>query len=131
MRRSLVLVDSQGFTRSILLTTNGGASSIQAVLLAVSDADYADWWESALTINAAPSPVNAQYNSVKDYAVLYFATAGTSLISITLPAPQVSIFFADQETVNPAAIASLISAVVGTAVDSGGNVATAFVAGKL
>lgn len=129
LTRTTVYVDVNGFTRSALLTTTAGAGGIQTAILAVSDADMLDWWEGTLNINPSPAPVNSPFNSVKDAALLNFATTGTSLLQVTLPAPKASIFFGDLETVNPASIAALIAAVVGTAKTQTGLTATAFVSG--
>lgn len=129
MRRTTVYIDANGFTRAALLTTTLGAGSIQSAILGVSHADVSTYWEGPLVVSAHPSPSVGQFISVWDAAILTFATTGTSLLTVVVPAPKDTIFFSDLETVNPANIAALIAAVVGTAQTTSGDTATAFVSG--
>jgi len=128
-RRSIVWVDANGFTRQTLPVGNATLAGLQAALLAKSNADLANEFEGVLTVNTTPAPVAAALQSVLDAAMLTFSTTSSSLVTVTLPAPIASIFFADGETVDPAQIAAIIAAVVGTVQTVGGSTATAFVSG--
>jgi len=128
-RRSIVWVDANGFTTQTQPIGNATLAGIQTALLAKSNADVSSEFEGALTVNTTPAPVAATFQSVKDAAFLTFTTTTTSLLTVTLPAPVSSIFFADNETVDPTQIAAIIAAVVGTAQTLGGATATAYLAG--
>lgn len=129
-RRGIVWTDANGFTRLTLVNGNATLSTIMSSLKAKSNADVLNWWEGLLTVNGAPAPVAAPFISTQDAAVLTYATTSTSLLKLTLPAPVASIFFADGETVDPAQIAAINAAVIGTAQTPQGATATAFVAGS-
>jgi len=128
-RRSIVWVDANGFTRQTLPVGNASLAGIQAALQGQSNADVANVFEGALTVNVTPTPVAAPLQSVLDSAQLVFSTTTSSLVTLTLPSPVASIFFADGETVDPAQIAAVIAAAVGTLQTVGGSTATAFVSG--
>jgi hypothetical protein len=68
---------------------------------------------------------NAEYPAITDKAQLTFQDAKGRLHNWLLPAPNLSIFEADGDTVNPANISDLIAAIVST-----GGAGNAFVAGK-
>lgn len=127
--RSTIWVDVNGKTRQTIVRGNAGLAAVALALAGKSNADFQRDWEGATIVNAAPAPINALYTSVNDYAALVFTTAAGTLVYVTLPAPQSAVFQADQETVNPVAIATVIAAVVGTVLDGSGNVVTAFVGG--
>lgn len=127
--RSTIWVDVNGKTRQTIVRGNAPLAAVALALAGKSNADFQRDWEGPTVVNAAPLPINATYTSVNDYATLVFTTAAGNLVYITLPAPQSSIFMADQETVDPVAIATIIAAVVGTVLDGTGTVVTAFVGG--
>lgn len=128
-RRSIVWVDANGSTRQSLVRGNATLAGVQAALIAVSNADYQSQFEGTEHVNGAPAPISATYQPVGDYVPLVYSTAGGDLVYVTLPSPQAAIFLADQETVNPAAIAAVTAAIVGTVVDAAGNAVVAFVGG--
>lgn len=128
-QRSIVWVDANGISRQTLVAGNASLATVQTALLAKSNADVLTNFEGPLTVNASPAPIAAQLQSVSDSAVLTFATTGSSLLSVTLPAPVASIFFADMETVDSTQIAAIIAAVVGTVQTTSGVTATAYVSG--
>lgn len=125
----MVFVDANGHTRLTLVNSTAGAAGVQAALLAVSNADILNSEDAALTVNGAPAGVAAVYQDVSDSAALYFQDAAGNLTTVQLVAPQAGIFMADGETVNPAAIAALIAAVVGTVITPAGGLVTAYVGG--
>lgn len=127
--RSVLWTDVSGLQTITLVRTNAGATALQAAMLAVSNADYLQWWESAITANGAPAPVAATYQSVTDRAVLTFVCADNTQAVLQVIAPQSAIFMADQQTVNPVAIAALIAAAIGSLVSTTGSLATTYVAG--
>lgn len=127
--RSTIWVDSSGKTRQTILRGNATLAPVALALAGQSNGDFQRDWEGATVVNPAPAPINATYNSVNDYASLVFTTAAGNLVYVTLPCPVSTIFLADQETVDPVAIATIIAAVVGTVIDGSGAVVTAFVGG--
>jgi hypothetical protein len=129
LTRSTIYVDVTGRTRQTIVRGNATLAAVQAAVLGVSNADYQKAWEGSTIINGAPIPLPSQYQSVPDAAVLTFATALPSLVYLTIPAPQAAIFLADQETVDPTKIAVLAAAVIGTVIDSSGNVVTSYIGG--
>lgn len=128
-KRSSVYVDAQGRTRQCILTGNATLASVEAALIAVSNADVHDSWEGADVINGAPAPTAAIYEGVADYVPLTYSDASGNLVYITLVAPQSGIFLPDGETVNPAAIAALSAAIIGTVLTGAGLPATTFIGG--
>jgi hypothetical protein len=128
-RRYMTWIDTAGHTRLTFLQSGAGAATVEAALLAQSNANVLNSEDAALTVNSTPSPVAAVYAAVGDSAALTFTSAGGQLTVVQLPAPKAGIFMADGETVDPAAIAALTAAVVGTVQTAGGGLVTAFVSG--
>lgn len=122
-------IDVNGGTRLTTITTSAGEAAVVAALVAKSNADVLASWEGPLTINGAPVVAAATYQSTRDAATLTFKLVTSDLVKILLPAPQAGIFFADGETVNPAAIAAIIAAVIANVVDESGNAVASFVGG--
>lgn len=129
LKRSSVYVDAQGRTRQCIVLGNASLAGVEAALLGASNADIQQSWEATPVVNAAPAPINLPYASVADYVPLVFQDAVGGLVYITLVAPQSSIFQADGETVNPPAIAGIVTAVVGTVLTGNGMPAATFVGG--
>ncbi len=123
----MVWVDANGFTRLTLVNGNATLSGVETALIGSSNADVLNSTEAALTVNM-PAPAGGTYRTVGDVAILTF-TDGTDLVNVTLPAPQSTIFLADQETVDITQIGAIIAAVVGTVQTAAGGVVTAYVAG--
>jgi len=74
----------------------------------------------------ANSPVDAQYPSALDTAVLLFSTSAGTTVSITVPAPVSSLFAADNLTVSTVGAAALIAAATAAMGDNLGNSIVAF-----
>lgn len=74
-------------------------------------------------------PGSGVYSTIADKVTLLFQTASGVTIQVTLPAPDASIFLADGKTVDPAQIADIITACVGTVQTLDGNVAIGFLNG--
>jgi hypothetical protein len=128
-RQTTVWIDVQGKTIAHLLTTATGGSAVQAEIAAISNAAVYQAWEGDLVVPATPSPVSAPLQSVRDQATLAFQTGAGSLVRVQVPAPDIGIFQADGETVDPATIAALIAAVIADVVTADGTALTAYVAG--
>jgi len=124
----MVWIDANGFTRLTLVNGTSPLSGVQSALLAKSNADVLNAVENTISL-FTPAPPGGTYRTVGDAAILTFQDAGGNLVDITLPAPDSSIFFADQETVDSSQITAIIAAVVGTVDTASGGVVTAFVGG--
>ena len=128
-RQSVVWIDAQGVTRQTIFLANATGSTIRAKLLLHSNADTLDWSEGIDHINGSPAPVVATYTSVHDSAVLLFADGSGNQASLALPAPQSAIFLSDTVTVDPSAIADIITAATTYLVNSAGNTVTTYLTG--
>lgn len=126
MRRSTVWVDSAAQTRVHLLTTTAGASTVEAALAAKSNAAVQLSWEGDLVVVSSPTPVLANYQSVRDAAELLYETSAGVLQKVLLPAPQAGIFMGDGETVNPAQITAITAAILANVVTTDGTALTAY-----
>ncbi len=100
-----------------------------AALVAKSNGDVAEDWEGALQVAMAPVTTAAAFQSTRDVASLIFSTVGGTLVTVFLPAPLLSIFLADKETVDATKIAAIIAAVVANVTDAAGNAVVSFVGG--
>jgi len=127
--QTTVWVDVNGRTRATYVCTGLGSADIQADLKALSCADIQRSWEGDVVENASPTPTTGAYQNVADYAVLVFTTAGGDLVYLTLLAPLDTIFMADQETVDPTAIAVLIADCIGNLQTTSGDDVTGYVGG--
>lgn len=127
-RQTALWVDGNGTTVTHQLTTSGGAAAILTQLIALSNASPFMTWEGPLN-TFVPSPPGGIFRSALDVATLVFQAGPSSILEIGLPAPTSSIFFPDQETVDPATIAALIAAVIAGAVTPTGVAATSFIGG--
>jgi len=128
-----VWVDANGYTVITRVNTGPGAAAVQPLMIACSTADYAEYWEGTTSPNGAPAPAGGQYQPARLRALLYFATAATTVATLAIPAPALSCFLADQETVDPAnpAIAALIAQCLIDLTDAAGNAVTSYLAGHL
>jgi len=102
---------------------------VEAQMLLLSNADIALDSEAQIFSNPAPTPTNATYPNVGDFAKLLFQTSAATLVQVTIPAPQSSMFLADQFTVDPASVAGLLAALVLVGTDLSGNPITTYVGG--
>lgn len=100
-------------------------------MLAVSNADFNDYWEGNLVINTTPTVVNATYQAVTAKALLNFMCADGTSAQIAIPAPKLSIFLADGVTVDATTIPTLIADCIGNLQSPTGSLATAFLGGFL
>ena len=131
MNRSVIWVDAGGSAVITLIRTSTGAGGIQSAMLAQMNADYLNWWESAVTVNGAPAPTTAQYQAANQQARLVFLCADGTYAQLKLPAPKFGIFLPDGVSVDSTAIPALIAACVGTLEAPSGSLATSFVSGTL
>lgn len=130
-QRSIVWVDANGNTTQTLPRGSAVLTALQSALLAASNADVQQWFEGAVTVTVSPSPVVADYISVRDRAKLIFQTAGGTIVTLVLPSPQAGIFLADGQTVDPAnpAVIAIVTAAMAVLVDTAGNPVTIFLGG--
>lgn len=131
LARSVVYLDENGFLTIHRISTALGGASIQAGILALSNADYQEVWEGPITTNPSPAPTAAVYLPGNMTALLTYQCADLSEAQIRIPAPQVGIFYADRSTVDPAMIAALNAVAIGNLVSSTGSLATTYLSGKL
>jgi hypothetical protein len=127
-RRYIVWIDAGGRTRATIPCADPDNATIMAKLQLHSNADVQEWFEGPDNL-LTPTPVSAAFPDVIDLARLTFTDAFGSLVNLALPAPQSSIFLADSVTVDPSAIADVITACIGHLCSSGGSLVTAYVAG--
>lgn len=125
-------MDVNGNVTVTLVRSSAGMGAAFASLVALSIADYQQWWESAVTANGAPAPTTGTRQSVADRATLIFVCADNTQTTVQVPAPG-GIFLADGETVDPAnpAVAAFVAAAIGTIVNASGSPVTAYVTGHL
>lgn len=128
VQRSIVWVDSGGRTRQTLPTADPSVGDIMDALVAHSQAAVLRWFEGEVT-EPGTTPAGGTFAPVSDIVTLLFATSGTSVIQLGLPSPSADIFEADTVTVDPSAIADIITAAVGTLQNPAGDVATSYIAG--
>jgi len=127
-QRYIVWIDAGGRTRAVIPCADPDVSTIMAKMQLHSQADVLNWFEGARN-DLTPTPAGGVFADVQDLARLTFSDAGGSLVTLALPAPSAVIFEADSVTVDPSAIADLITACVGHLCSSAGGLVTTFVAG--
>lgn len=125
-----IWLDFNGVTRQTVLNSTASAAAVLTALQAKSEAEVLNYVESALSTPIGVAAA-AQYQSVKSAATLLFQTGAGTIVRVTIPAPAVGIFLADQQTVDPAQVAAIIAAAVGTLTDISGNVVTSYLGGTL
>lgn len=128
-RQAVVWIDAAGRTRQTIFVVNDPSACIRTTLLGHSNADVLDWFQGDDNFNTSPAPLGLTYPKVTDYAALVFADGSGNQAGLTLPAPDSSIFMADQVSVDPSAIADIISAATTFLVNSAGNTVTTYLSG--
>lgn len=126
--RQIVWLDAAGRTRVTLPSADPDSSTIMSKLQLHSNADVLRWFEGPPTI-LSPVPPGGTYASVSDIARLTFTDPTGDLVDLALLAPDIGIFLADSVTVDPSAIADIITACVGVLVTQTGTPVSAFVGG--
>lgn len=127
-RAMLIWTDVNGFTRLTTLNNDGDITDILLDLEAKSNASATSRSNGPVDI-FAPLTANATYNSVLDSALLSFENGSGGITKLLLPAPKLSIFAADRQTVDPAQIATLIADVLAHGLDSDGNALVSYLGG--
>lgn len=128
-RQAIAWIDVGGRTVQTIFLADTTGSDLRAKLLGHSNADVLDWFEGDDNFTSVPSPTFATFPSVFDNARLLFEDGSGNQASITLPAPQAAIFLADGVTVDPSAIADVITSATTYLVNSAGNVVTTYIGG--
>lgn len=127
--RSIVWIGAGTGATITRVRTATGAGTIQTDMLAVSNADYNDYWEGDLVVNGSPAPVNAEYPGLTQQALLTFLCADNTQVILRIPAPQVGIMLSDGVTVDSTLIATLIADCIGNLQSATGSLATAYLSG--
>lgn len=133
-RASVIWLDYNGVTRQTIITGADllGLGTIWVKAQACSRAQVETTWAQDLGA-AVGAATTGNYQSNKMAARLLFETASGSILSLTIPAPDIAIFKADGVTIDPtnADIVALIAACIGELSDTSGAVATSFLGGAL
>lgn len=130
-RMSIIWVDAGGRSTITAIRTSTGASGILSAILADSNGDFLNKWEGTETVNATPTALDLQYPSIMQQAILSFLASDGTIARVSIPAPNISIFLADGQTVDPTAIGGIITACVGTLAAPSQALATSFIGGFL
>lgn len=77
------------------------------------------------------APVDQQYPTIMQIAQLLFSCADGSAVQIIIPAPQSSIFLADNLRVDPAAVVTLIANVIAVVTNNLGSAVIVYRQGSL
>lgn len=133
--RSDLWLDANGKLIIRSYRTAAGAAAIDLAVGACSNATQFEYWEGP-AVNPGGSPVVAQYQSNLPVAQLLFICADATIAYLSIPAPQVGIFLADQATINLAnpLIVLLIAACLvpgAELLSATGSPATAPIGGRL
>jgi hypothetical protein len=128
---SVIYIDVNGRKTIHRIRTSTNALLILPQILAQSNADRDVFWEAAENSNATPAPVAATYQPANTAALLTFICADNTLARVRVPAPKLTLFLADQQTVDPASAAAIVATCIGVLVSSSGSLATAFAGGVL
>ena len=128
---SVLWLDANGFQSIKLVRTAASPSALLPLIYGQSNAAPVRYWGSAENTYPSPTPVAATYIGGNWVAELTFRCADLSEAVIRIPAPQVGMFYADQYTVDPSTIGSLIAGAIGTLVSDTGSPASSFTGGHL
>ena len=131
VRSVLIWTDAQGEETVHMVVTNAGLGGLVAALNGVSNAFIREESSGTRTSHAG-SGVVATYPTVRSTANLQYRDSTTgSMDRIYVPAPVSGIFLGDGVTVNPAAIATLNAAVIGSVLAGSLNPVDQFIGGQL
>jgi hypothetical protein len=126
---SMIWVDANGFTRLTTFNHDGTSSGIIGQMLALINAWTQKSWSGLLNVTPTPTPSTGVYQSVQDAAVLSYQSASGAIAKLVLPAPLLSTFAADQQTVDPAALTALNTEVFAHMLDANGLAIVSYVGG--
>lgn len=100
-------------------------------MLAVSNAARQDEWEGTAG-GSVGVPASSTFETVADYALLYYACGDGTIASLTVPAPSYAIFLADGSTVDAtnAGIVALNGDAIGALLSASGSAAVSFIGGR-
>lgn len=129
-RLGVVYIDAQGERVMHVITSNANAGILTLDIEDLSNSRREFQWQAGAT-DFVPAPVVATYPSVRVQAQLIFRDVAGSIAKLWIPAPKSSIFLPDGVTVDPSAIATLISDATGLLLAGSGNPVAAFVGGQL
>lgn len=128
LRRAIVWIDVGGRTRLTIPEADATIPDIMAALENHSTAAVYEYFQGP-NITVFGTPTGGFFADVRDLARLTFQTPTGKQVNLAVPAPQVAMFLADQTTVDPSAIADIISACVGHLTTATGETVTSYVAG--
>lgn len=129
-KAGLIWQDAQGERCLHVITTAAGVGAIESALTAQSNADVIECWEG-LDETYTIVPSTSAYPTVRVVAVLMFVDGTGSSGKLYLPAPDAAVFMPDGDTVDPSAVAGIITAAIGSLLSGAGNPVTAFVGGTV
>lgn len=130
-QRSIVWVDANGKTTQTLPRGSASLLTLQGTLKSNSNADVQQSFEGPVTVNGAPAPVAAVYETVADKAKFLYQTASGTIVTLFLPAPLANLFLADGRTINPSSpgVIAINAAALAVLVDPAGSPITTFIGG--
>lgn len=110
--RTIQFMDRQGHTILTRLMSRSGAGGTQGQMDAMSQSQQLLWYEGQIHVNASPSPSALHYSSVDASLDFVLEDAAGNQGVVHLPAPPLSLFYADQETpkLSVPALATLLTA---------------------
>lgn len=130
VRRGILWTDAGSRTALTFLRASVTGAAIETQLSALSNCSPQVDWEGTESLHV-PTPLAQVFADVADVAYLYWQdAAGTSVARVTLPGPKANIFFPDNQTVNPANIAALNTAVLANLLTPAGTLAATFLSGQ-
>jgi hypothetical protein len=128
-----VWVDTTGRTRLTIVKASTNPCSILNALVAISQGQILQNWDGTLDGTIGAAPVLAQYTGVDQWVQFVFGTGTQQQLRLSLPAPQLGIFLADQQTVDQtnAGVVALVGACVGNLSDGVSSTATGLLSAML
>jgi hypothetical protein len=126
----LVWVDFTGRTRLTIIKAGTDPCTIASAMQLLSNSAILYSWDGFIDPTLGSS-LSGQYQAVNTAASLMFQTDSGSVLSLTFPAPLISVFKADKITIDPSLITSIITAAIGNLSDGNGNLASSYLGGVL